>query len=167
NTNDAHPGPPGRPRTRRSSDHFEIIGFEKGSDAGTHRVDDILRLLGETGEPELVRTFAARTAKNTNHSQLWGVAIVLKALREAGEMDVYDELAERAATSSTGKTDRISLPKVIQELRAAGKVSLADTLVRRAMDMGEVLPSVATQYGRETDGSRARPWTWSELDFAT
>ncbi|NEC09546.1 hypothetical protein [Streptomyces sp. SID7909] len=127
----------------------------------------LARSLDRAGQPGALDRLARRAVLAVGPYG-HGFVPLLRVLREHGLAAHADTLIERAITHGD-LPHAVRSTEFLPSLRAAGENEAADRLesavpppVAAAPDPVE--PRKASPYGRETDGTPAAPWTWSDLD---
>ena len=107
------------------------------------------------------------------------VASLLDSLREAGEQEQVTALVERAAHITSGNFfsfgnlfgNLSGIPRLLDSLRKAGAQDQVTALADRLPGEGlfhlfcaQGNHQTLYRFGRNPDGSPARPWGWEDLD---
>jgi hypothetical protein len=130
----------------------------------------LLRRLREAGAQEQVTALAGRAAAHVALDDPRGVAWLLDRLREAGAQEQATALAGRAA-AHVALDDPRDVAWLLDRLREAGAQEQATALTVRLP--GEGMFELFLQqedrqdrfrFGREADGSPAKPWGWDDLE---
>ncbi|MFE7577925.1 hypothetical protein ACFU5Z_24625 [Streptomyces sp. NPDC057521] len=154
----------GRPQTVR---RFALRAADEVPPSEVARLRFLAQTLDREGLPEALDRLARRAVLAVGPYS-HGFVILLRTLREHGLTAHADALIERAA-AHRDVSYAVRRTGLLSSLRAAGETEAADRLesavpppVAAAKD--PVKPREASPYGRETDGTPAAPWTWSDLD---
>ena len=133
-------------------------------------VADLLYSLGMVNAGEQAAALAARAAAQVPLDDPGGVARLLDELWEAGGDEQAAALAARAA-AQVPLDDPGGVARLLRGLRKAGAGEQAAALAARtpeaekfALFRKQMDRQDQFRFGREADGSPARPWDWGNLD---
>ena len=140
------------------------------------RLARLLDSLLEAGEQDQVTTLLA--ADPAAHLTLGGprrATSLLDSLRETGEQDQVTALVERAAHTTRGSIwgffRSVGIRRLLDSLRKAGAQNQVTALANRLPGEGlfRLFRSQGNhralyRFGRNPDGSPAKPWGWEDLD---
>ena len=137
----------------------------------TVAVTALLGSLRSAGTREQVSVLAARAAAHVTLDDTRGIAWLLDSLRENGAHEQVAVLAARAA-AHVSLDDSWAAGQLLDSLRTAGAGEQAAALAGSLPGAG-MFRLFREQdednwdrfrFGREADGSPARPWGWEDLD---
>ena len=135
-----------------------------------YEVARLLDKLRKAGAQEQVTALLRRDpATHVLLGHPYEVAWLLDKLREAGADEQVRTLAERAAAHAP--LNSYAVAELLDSLREAGADEQADALANRLPGAGmfELFRKQGGRqdqfrFGREADGSAAKPWDWEDLD---
>ncbi|MFF4364481.1 hypothetical protein [Streptomyces sp. NPDC001594] len=131
-------------------------------------VASLLSALAQVGAEEAVQQVLARQpAAYADLTYSSWVARLLSALAGVGAEEAVQQLLARQPATHVLPGGRAEHSRLLSALETVGtKESAArdeQLLMRRAMDAGVGDEDAIPQFGRETDGTTAAPWTWHDL----
>ncbi|MFD0275379.1 hypothetical protein ACFVHB_15940 [Kitasatospora sp. NPDC127111] len=128
-----------------------------------HGVAGLLRALRRLRDLDAVQQLLARRpAAHVELANPSGLAALVRSLRSTGDREAARSLATRAATHAS-VSDYAGGEALTLAMSQVGAAEEARTYARRLQDAGTGRREDFGQYGRETDGRAAQPWTWDDL----
>ena len=135
------------------------------------RAARLLDSLQDAGAHQQAAALADRAAAHAPLGNPADVAVLLDSLQDAGAHQQAAALADRAA-AHTPLDDPIRAARLLDSLQDAGAHQQAAALADRLPTAGMFKLYLEWQgckdqfrFGREADGSPARPWGWEDLDL--
>ncbi len=133
-----------------------------------YSVAELLEALGAAGAGDQAAALVARAAAHASLEEPVCVAGLLKILRAAGADDQAAVLLARDPAAHASLEHPSGVQNLLEALRAAGADGQAAALAARLLSAGlfrltQEADEPINRFGRDPDGSPARPWSWEGL----
>ena len=147
------------------ADHTSVVSVEEPAE-----VAGLLRALQRAGARAQAATLANRAAVSVSFDDPISVAALVDAMHKAGAGEQLSTLLRRNPAAHVTLTNGYRALRLLERLQKVGAHEQVGILTDRLRDEGSFDIWLAEghqerfRFGREADGSPAKPWDWEDLD---